>query len=122
MKDQRKHARISESLMISHKFLKGAYRTGSRSKDISEGGMCFPVYRSIEPGTSLELQIYIDDSEKPILAIGEVMWLQKRDDIRYPFLVGIRFKNIDVLDRGKLRSYIWEISRGRGSSDVKWIG
>lgn len=108
--------------MISHKFLKGAYRTGSRSKDISEGGMCFPVHRSIEPGTNLELQIYIADSKKPILAIGEVMWLQKRDDVRYPFLAGVRFKNIDVLDRGKLRSYISEISKGRGSSDVKWIG
>lgn len=108
--------------MISHRFLGGAYRTGSRSEDISEGGISFPVFRSIEPGANLEIEIYITEFKKPILATGEVVWLHKRNDIRYPFLVGIKFVKIDLSDRHKLRSYLRKISEGGNSKDVKWIG
>lgn len=122
MTEQRKHIRINESLMISHRLLKEAYRTGSRSKDISEGGICFPAHRSFEPGTNLELEIHILEFKKPIVATGEVVWLRKRNDIKYPFLVGVKFIKIDLLDRRKLHNYICGISKDGISRDVKWIG
>lgn len=122
MTEQRRYTRLSESLMISHRLLKGAYRTGSRSNDISEGGMSFPAYRSIEPGTNLELEIHIPESKKPIVAVGEVVWLRKREDVRYPFLVGVKFIKIDILDRRSLHNYIRNISRNDTSTDVQWLG
>lgn len=123
MTEQRKHTRISESLMISHRLLlKGAYKTGARSSDISEGGISFPAHRSIEPGTNLELEIYIAEYKEPIVAISEVVWLRKRNDIRYPFLVGVKFIKIELLDRQKLRTYIRKISEGGTSTDVRWLG
>lgn len=109
--------------MISHKLLlSGAYKTGSRSSDISEGGMSFPAHRSIEPGTNLEIGIYIAEYKEPIAATAEVVWLRKRADIRYPFLVGVKFIKIDLLDRQKLRSYIRRNSGGGISKEIKWIG
>ena len=122
MAEQREHIRISESLMISHRLLEETYRTGFRSKDISEGGICFPSFRKFERGTNLELEIHISGFEKPIVVTGQVEWIHKTDDIKYPFSVGIKFIRINLLDRRKLHNYILLKSEGGDSRDIKWIG
>jgi len=122
MAEHREHIRINASLMISHRLLKESYRTGSRSKDISEGGICFPSHRRIEPETNLELEIHISEFKKPIIATGVVVWICNRDDAKYPYLVGVKFIKIKLLDRRKLQYYISTKSKEGISKDIKWVG
>jgi len=122
MAEQRKHIRVNDSLMISYRLSKETYRTGSRSKDISEGGICFPSSRSFELGTNLELEIHMLGFKKPIVATAEVVWVQMRSDIKYPFLVGVKFIRINLPDRRTLHNYISGISEKGISRDINWIG
>lgn len=114
MEERRKYIRIDKALSLSYEILESFLRPSCRSKDISEGGIRLRIFQRLAPGTALKLWIYLRDFEQPILAVGEVAWLQKQNDKEYPFEVGIRFIEINSSDRDKLSKYIISFSQDGG--------
>jgi len=123
MQERRKFIRIGKSLKISYQVLETLLRGGSRSKDISEGGICLYIYEELKSGLILKLWIELEKSKKPIVAISRVVWCRKRAGIEPPFEIGIRFIQIDPQDLVKLRKYILSLSRMKRlqGAIIKWV-
>jgi c-di-GMP-binding flagellar brake protein YcgR len=120
MEERRKIIRISASMTISYRVMRGFILSSSRSKDISAGGICLPTWHRFEPGVALELKIYLTEFSKPIEAIGEVVWLNEKNDIRFPYLLGIKFVKIDEADRDKIKDHIKKSIEVK-TKGVKWM-
>ena len=77
------------------------------AKDISGGGIRFPVSKRLPQGAKLELELKLPQETVPIQAQAEVVW-SARFHGRRPYEVGCRFTQIDPLDRGKIIRHIHE--------------
>ena len=109
MKEHREYIRLDRSLKVSYKVVDAAGdKEISFTEDISGGGLRLSLKRRVQPGAFLEVEIYLPEITKPIVVTGEVRWLDNKDDAEYPFVVGVKFAEIDQLDRGKLLKYIRE--------------
>ena len=121
MDEHRQYVRINRFLEIHYRILKSMMKTGSSSKDISAGGICFPVFQNMQPGTILELEIDSEEIGGHIKATGEIRWIRKKEDIHYPYEIGIAFININPADRDKLINYVKERSKDRGPGKIDWL-
>jgi len=121
MEEHRQYVRVNRSLEIHYRVLKTMMKTGSSSKNISAGGICFPVFQNLQPGAILELEIDSEEISGHIKATGEVKWARKKEDIHFPFEIGIAFVKIDPKDRDNLINYINERGRDGGSAGVGWL-
>jgi c-di-GMP-binding flagellar brake protein YcgR len=101
MENRRQHIRVSKSLEVKYRILNGFLRSGSRSTDVSKGGICLPIIQRLDSGTTLELEICLGEMTKSIEAIGEVVWLSHRKGGQFPFEVGIKFIKIAPIDIDK---------------------
>lgn len=119
MQERRQYIRIDKSLSISYQKLSDYMRSPSRSKDISETGLRLYVFHRLEPGTTLKLWIDFKDAKEPIVAIGEVVWLNRRNDAENPFEVGIKFVEINPANRDKLINFI---KSKKESKEIDWKG
>ncbi len=106
MKERRHYIRINKAFSVSYRVLKDFLTSSSHSRNISEGGICLPIYHRFEPGVVLALKIAILEFNISIKAIGEVVWFKEVNDAKHPFWVGIKFVEISDSDQNKLRSYI----------------
>lgn len=122
MEERRKYIRINESLAVHYQILKAFMKSGSRSKDISGGGICFPVLQNIPVGTILELEIESPQIVRSIKATGMVKWIKKRENLQFPYEIGVEFINIDSTDRNNLINYIKERAKDKESPDIDWLG
>ena len=67
-------------------------------KNIGVEGVLFTSDTKLEPGTALELEIYLPDKADPVYIKGEVRWckLYKKDETgKDAFDVGVKFLTID---------------------------
>jgi len=87
------------SYTVSRDFLK----SGSRSQNVSLGGMALPTVQRFEPGTILDMEIKLEDEKKSISIMAEVVWSQRKDDPRYPFESGVKFFEVNDSDRDNIR-------------------
>lgn len=99
MDKQRQYLRVGKSLQISYRVSKQLLGSASRSTDISPGGIRMPIHQQLQPGTILELQISSPEIEKPIIAIGEIVWLKPKRESGYPFETGIKFIKITPIHK-----------------------
>jgi c-di-GMP-binding flagellar brake protein YcgR len=102
---RRQHIRISKSLDIRYWIIKDILHYGSRSVDVSNGGIRFPVIQRLEPGTVLGLEIHLQDITRPIEATAEVVWQELRRHEKYPYEVGVKFIKIAHMDIEVLMTY-----------------
>jgi c-di-GMP-binding flagellar brake protein YcgR len=116
MQERRKFIRINESLKVRYQVLRSFRLVTSHSKDFSEGGIRLPVIQRLQPGMVLEIEIYFPQYQKPAVATGEVVWIREIEDLKFPFVVGIKFINIDAASLNKIRNYI------RSKDSDKYIG
>jgi len=117
MQEQRQYIRLSKSLVVGYK-IKGQFlSSGGRSKNISAGGICLPIFQMLNLGTILDLEVHLKEFEKPIKVTGEIIWITKREDVRLPFEAGIKFIKIDPSERNKIFYYISHDDQ----ADIKWI-
>jgi hypothetical protein len=65
------------------------------TKDISEDGICVLTPYKVDIGETIELGIYLPDSKVPVLTTGKVMRRNETNDPQFPFILGIRFIEID---------------------------
>ncbi|MBU1122594.1 MAG: PilZ domain-containing protein [Candidatus Omnitrophota bacterium] len=122
MIERRKFVRLKDSLKITYKGIGAdSVEKGSLIGDLGGGGVSIPVANRIKPGTILELEIYLPKREKPIVAVGEVVWLTVREDIQFPFLVGVKFSSMDPFDRGNILNYIAKKVQSGELFEIEWI-
>lgn len=82
------------------------------AKDISGGGIRFPVKKRLPQGAKLELELKLPHETMPIQAQAEVVWSARFHGQRI-YEAGCQFTKIDPLDRGRIIRHIHEILRHR---------
>jgi len=115
--ERRRQVRLSKSLLVSYREVKDYIKTGSRSIDISRGGIRLPTPRNFRVGTTLKLEISAPNNSGKLSLTGEVAWTRKTSGGRFPFEMGLRF--IDI-SREQL-PMLARICR-RSSGGVAWLG
>ncbi len=82
------------------------------AKDISGGGIRFPVNKRLPQGAKLDLELTLPQETVPIQAQAEVIW-SARSRGRRTYEAGCQFTKIDPLDRGKIIRHVHEALRDR---------
>ncbi len=122
VENQRRHVRISKSLEVSFRAVKGFLRSGTRNKNISESGICLPISQHFSVGSLLEMEISSDDFKAPIKALARVAWITNHSDVKFPFEAGLEFLEISPDQRDILRDYINHHSTEDGQQGMRWLG
>lgn len=108
MEEKRRFVRIDWPVIVKYKVLDEP-KTEDRcvGKNISEGGLSFPIYERVSKGNSLSLEIELPFDSMPIFAKGTVAWVKEvgQRPTRF-FEVGIEFRDISLADRKRLKNYI----------------
>ena len=114
MQEQRRFVRLAPSSIEVRYTVIGQEAGGALqvAKDISEGGIRFPVGERLPQGAKLDLELTLPEEPTPIRAQVEVMW-SARFQGNGPYEVGCRFTQIDPLDRGKIIRHIHEALKQR---------
>jgi len=113
VEERRHYLRIGRWAAISYTTRSAQFKSGSRASNISEGGICFPTVGRFDPGTVLDMEIRLEETQAPIRAMAEVIWSKAREDSRYPFEAGLRFVDIDAGLQDKIRKLVEEILKNR---------
>jgi len=114
MQEQRRFVRLAPpSIGVTYRVVgREAEETVQAAKDISQGGVRFPVSERLPQGARLELELALPVEESPIQAQVEVIWCARFHG-NGPYEVGCRFIQIDPLDRGKIIRHIHEALKQR---------
>ena len=110
--ERRKYPRFNllVDVNISRKNDRGT-NSCSRSRNISQGGICFIAYERVRELDVLNLEIVLPDSDGPINVAGKVVWVREFVIGDSPtgrrFDVGVEFLDIaqDTLD--KIKNYLF---------------
>ncbi len=105
-KERRKNFRLKERLTVVRCSMQYLLETHSLSRDISEDGICLISPHKMEIGEIVELGIYIPEDKTPIIATAEVVRRNQTDDLKNPFLLGIKFVKIHPEARQRIREHI----------------
>jgi uncharacterized protein (TIGR02266 family) len=74
------------------------------SGDISEGGLFLSTYRPLEVGTLVDVEFSLPETERTILARGQVRWIREHS-AELPRGVGIRFERVSDEDREAIHEF-----------------
>ena len=123
MIERRRFVRLHDSLKISYKIIGQTDIVSEQFTDnISGVGISFPLRHRMDPGSIVELTIQIPGHPKLISAVGEVIWLNHRQEAVFPFVVGIRFSKVSEDEQEELKGYVQSCLTAKGSPDIEWIG
>ena len=103
MQEKRKYLRINKSMVVSYAISRNFLKSGSRSQNVSLGGMALPTIQRLEPGTILDMEIQLEEEKKAVPIMAEVVWSQRKVDSRYPFEAGVKFFEVNDFDRDNIR-------------------
>ena len=109
MEEQRRFVRLEAAIGIHYKTADSS-ATGAipkRPGEISGGGVRFATGQRLQPGTQLELELMLPGDSAPVQAKGEVVWSGRLNHQR-PYEAGVRFTEIDPLQRGRVIRVIHE--------------
>ena len=106
--ERREYVRISVELSLEYRFLapeeyKYEVISGSKTKDISAGGLLFETKGPISVGSFLEVKIYLNDFS--FISIANVVRSVKVKD---KYQIGIKFINLSKEAKDKLNKYLIE--------------
>jgi c-di-GMP-binding flagellar brake protein YcgR len=104
--DRRKGVRVNKTFTVSLCPSKYLLRTNALSRDISEDGICLISPYKMDIGETVELGVHLPDFTKTATIVGEVVRRNESDDPKYPYLMGIRFVNIDEDIREQLQAHM----------------
>lgn len=121
MKNQRRYVRISKSLEVSFRAVKGFLGSGTRNKNISESGICLPMGQYFCVGSLLKLEISSDEFKTPIKALARVVWITNQNNSKFPFEAGLEFLEILPVQWDMLRDYINRHSLEEGQQGIRWL-
>jgi c-di-GMP-binding flagellar brake protein YcgR len=121
MKEQRRYVRIDKTFAVSFHKVKGLLHSGTRTKDISEGGVCLPLDQYFCVDSLLEIEIRCDDFKGPLKALVRIVWIVNRYNSEFPFEAGLEFLEIPPVQRDILRDYINRYVAEGGQQEIRWI-
>ena len=114
MEEQRRFVRLATSIAIHYTITDSSARgtAPKMSAEISGGGVRFATGQRLPPGTQLELQLTLPGESTPVQAKGEVVWSGRFGHHR-PYETGIRFTEIDPIQRGRMIRVIHDTLKAR---------
>ena len=98
--DKRAHPRKKVLTVVDYVILDKFFR--DYVHNISEGGTFIGTRKPLAVGTDITLTLVMPESGIPIKIKGEVIWIGKRG-------MGLKFKEVDQLTKGKIRSILSEM-------------
>lgn len=106
--ERRAHIRIDTILSIKYSI--NHEKKNSLSKNISCGGILIQLSEKLSESTPLRLDIHLPDTERPVFARGEVVWVKDLPHIdeagRRIFDTGVKFTWMHPKDRERLDKHI----------------
>lgn len=117
MAELRKHIRVNKKIHVTYSIVNQILKSSARTEDVSEGGICIPSKLRFGRGIVLALDITLPGENKVITAEGEVVWLKEVKNLRFPFMLGVKFVSIDPIDLEKIRDFIMRLP----SQDIQWM-
>lgn len=104
--EKREFVRLNVELEVAYRVI-GSMRdlAGTRTEDASEGGIRVMFPEKVQPDTRLEISIKIPGEEKPVFAVGKVVWVRP-DIFGGVYMTGIQFVHIKQADRQRLYKYV----------------
>ncbi|MCM8791012.1 MAG: PilZ domain-containing protein [Candidatus Omnitrophica bacterium] len=107
VEEKRKYKRVNSSLAIQYKNLRqlGEAASGSLTKNVSEGGVCFKSNKFISLACRLVLEISLPNSPKPIKAISKVAWIRKLPSSDQ-YELGNQFLEITKEDKASIMNFV----------------
>ena len=73
----------------------------------------------------MQLEVYLPRLAEPIVTTVEVAWVHTKTDIEkvkeFLYVMGVKFLDIDPLDRGKILNYIRESITSGKQQKIEWI-
>jgi c-di-GMP-binding flagellar brake protein YcgR len=110
MEEHRQFPRIGVSLIVRFRIPHSHLNMSSRGEDISENGMRLAALQGLNPGMVLDLNFKLYGSIYELATKGEIIWQSARKHNYFPFLLGVRFIEIDPCDRNRIKNFITKIS------------
>lgn len=107
-KERRKFKRFDTYMSVRFKDHEASKVKGiSLSCDLSREGLKLNSDLDIERGTVLDLEIDIPDDPKPVVSTAEVVWSRRAKEGDRSFEQGIRFLQIDPVDKFRVLDYAY---------------
>jgi len=116
--ERRQFVRIDDSTKVRYQVIKSFRLVTSHTENISEGGIRLPILQRLQPGMVLEVELYFPQHSKPAVVTGTIVWIKEVGDLKFPFVVGIKFLSVDQASLNKIRTYI---QSKRSDKLVGWI-
>jgi type IV pilus assembly protein PilZ len=110
-KEQRSSPRVPVKLKVDWKS-EGTFLY-ENATNISEHGIFIETTEALQPGTMIELQFTVPESQKKIAVLGEVAWANPLRPVQKDNLnpgMGIRFVNLKEIDKETILSLIKRIA------------
>ena len=105
--EKRRYKRIESKLPLQYKNLRkpGEPPTGSLTKNISEGGICFKSNEFISLACRLVVEISLPTAPKPIKAIAKVAWIKKTPN-GDQYELGNQFLDMTKEDKAQIINFV----------------
>ena len=106
--ERRRHVRENVTLPLTISKLKGSavsFIGSSRSRDLSEGGICVKCPEFMPRAKRMLLEIEIPVSDGSVKAIAKVAWISK-GSIDEGFTLGAQFLEIKKEDAERIHSFV----------------
>lgn len=106
MTERRKFLRFETALNAFCEGMRDKWKASCRVKNISKEGALIVSDKEVAEGEELNLSVDVPGDNVPIFASCEVAW-QKKPHGDKLYDTGLRFKNINNLDKSRLLEFIY---------------
>ncbi len=108
MVERRKYPRFRLKIKANYKAVDSKETKPSKIINISAEGICFESQEKFNVGNQVELELDLEDSNKPVNLTGEIRWFEEikgQDFKKKAFINGVKLIDIDKLDEGRFLKY-----------------
>ncbi len=112
MEERRRFVRLDTRLDVTYSVLSTGAPQGTRTKNVSGGGVCIFSDRPLPAGTRLQLSVKLPGRERPMQATAEVVWSEAYEVIGQGGMrqksveTGIRFVDITPRDQEAIMQHV----------------
>lgn len=111
MSEKRKHHRLPLKFKVDWK--SEGHFLFENATNISEHGIFIETNEPMPPGTPVELQFTLPNTSKKIEVRGQVIWVnpvRKPTDLNHNPGMGVRFENLNEIDRDTILALVKRIA------------
>ena len=106
MTEKRKFLRFETSLNAICEFVHLKHKAGYKVKNISKEGALLAIDKKLQEGQEFNISMDVPGDNVPIFASCRVAW-QRQSDRSNIYETGVKFTQINNLDKGRLLEYIY---------------